>query len=347
MRPERTAPCPIGFFVAVVFIALVHTIPTCAQTALNAATARNTYDRGLRHFYWLYTFDPVGHQRRDWYQESAATWNETYEDGRYNHSRVVDANATVDGNNGIICVGDTSTLRLFIPNPDAHGANPNWLRIQQSGATSWTLFAPRIEGSESQDHGMAGRISSSQSDSSNTQSNARAEAQTRADARADAEEEARERRAEIKGKIDDLKNDIDSDEEMVEHTQNDIDDLNSCSGIGAAICQAGMPSLRSRLRELKQEIADKRHEIAELRGEQESVAADNDASSSQQTPSTADSIVDNFRVGMQRAQQMQPPAPTPLPAKSANSNSSTTSTSQCHPHGAGNAVTGYQPGCPQ
>jgi hypothetical protein len=342
MRPERTAPCSIGFFVAVVFIALVHTIPTCAQTALNATIARNTYDRGLRHFYWLYTFDPVGHQRRDWYQESTATWNETYEDGRYNHSRVVDANATVDGNNGIICVGDTSTLRLFIPNPDAHGANPNWLRIQQSGSASWILFAPRVEVSEFQDHGIAGRISSSQSDSSNMQLNAPAEAQARANARADAEEEARQRREEIKDKIDELKNDIDSDEEMVEHTQNNINDLSSCTGL-TAICEAGLPEQRSRLRELKQEIADKRQEIAELRGEEASVAVEDDAGSSHPNPSTADSIVDNFQQGMQRVQQMQPPPPQAQPAKNSPTNNSKPP-QHCT---TGNAVTGINPGCPQ
>lgn len=342
MKPEGTTSCRIGVFVAAVFIALVHTIPACAQTALNAITARNTYDRGLRHFYWLYTFDPVGHQRRDWYQESTATWSETYEDGRYNHSRVIDANATVDGNNGIICVGDTSTLRLFIPNPDAHGANPNWLRIQPSGSASWILFAPRIEVSESQDHGIAGRIASSQSDSSNTQLNAPPEAQARANVRADAEEEERQRREEIKDKIDELKNDIDSDEEMVEHTQNNINDLSSCTAL-TAICEANPPEQRSRLRELKQEIADKRQKIAELRGEEASVAVEDDAGSSHPNPSTADSIVDNFQQGMQRAQQMQPPPLQAQPAKNSPTNNSKPS-QHCT---TGNAVTGINPGCPQ
>jgi hypothetical protein len=147
MRPERTAHCLIELFVAVVLIPLVHTVPTCAQTSLNeaAATARSKYDRGLRHFYWLYTFDPVGHQRRDWYQESAETWNETYEDGRYNHSLIVDSNAVVDGNTGIIAKAETSTLRLFIPDPGATGKNPDWLRIQQQGQSTWIYFAKKIE----------------------------------------------------------------------------------------------------------------------------------------------------------------------------------------------------------
>jgi hypothetical protein len=103
---------------------------------------RNEYDKGLKHFFWLYSFDAPGHQRRDWYQESASTWNEIYEDGRINHSRVVDANAMVDGNEGIICVGDNATLRLFIPNPDAHGANPTWLRFQDRESAPWNFMAP-------------------------------------------------------------------------------------------------------------------------------------------------------------------------------------------------------------
>jgi uncharacterized protein len=123
---------------------LVPAIPIFPQAAQNT-TAKSTYDHGLRHFYWLYTYDPAGHQRRDWYQESSSTWNEIYEDGRYNHSLIVNAHAVVDGNTGIIAKAETSTLLLFIPDRDATGSNPQWLRIQQQGASSWTLFAKKFE----------------------------------------------------------------------------------------------------------------------------------------------------------------------------------------------------------
>jgi hypothetical protein len=109
--------------------------------AQSSTEAKSVYDHGLRHFYWLYTYDAVGHQRRDWYQESPSTWNEIYEDGRYNHSRMVVINANVDGNSGIVVVGDTATLRLFIPDQDAHGSHPKWLRIQQPGAANWSFLA--------------------------------------------------------------------------------------------------------------------------------------------------------------------------------------------------------------
>jgi hypothetical protein len=129
----------------VVTIGLVWAHCALSQIAPASGEASAKYDHGLRHFYWLYTYDPAGHQRRDWYQESSATWNEIYEDGRYNHSRIVDAHAEVDGNTGIVAVADTATLRLFIPDTNAHGANPGWLRIQQPGSTTWTFLAPLIE----------------------------------------------------------------------------------------------------------------------------------------------------------------------------------------------------------
>jgi hypothetical protein len=116
--------------------------PAKAPTATVAN--KGEYDKGLKHFYWLYSFDAQGHQRRDWYQESSSTWNEVYEDGRIVHSRVVDANATVEGNDGIICVGDNLTLRLFIPNPGAHGVNPTWLRFQDPGSDHWSLIGSLV-----------------------------------------------------------------------------------------------------------------------------------------------------------------------------------------------------------
>jgi len=337
MRHEGTAPWRIGFSVAVVSIALAHTIPTCAQTVLNATAARSTYDRGLRHFYWLYTFDPVGHQRRDWYQESAATWNETYEDGRYNHSRVVDANATVDGNDGIICVGDTSTLRLFIPNPDAQGVNPNWLRIQQSGATTWALFALRIEVRESQDRAIADRIPPSQADLSNTRSRARAEAQARA-------EEAEAKKADIEEKISELEQDIDGLQESVEYAQSSIDQLGSCSGIGAAICDAGASSIRRDMNKETREIREKRQEIENLRSEEGSVAMadspDTDGGGAPATTnSSANDIVNAFDQGMQRADQNQPATPAKISPAPPRPSSNKTPKKLC----TGNAVTQVNP----
>src|SRR6185437_9188775 len=56
------------------------------------------YDIGLKHFYWLYSFDPPGQQRRDWYQKSSSEWTEVYENGHNLHSKVVDAHANVEGN---------------------------------------------------------------------------------------------------------------------------------------------------------------------------------------------------------------------------------------------------------
>ena len=100
--------------------------PAQATTAVNEpetldARPPAASQHDLRHFYWIYSYDPVGHQRRDWYQESPSAWNEIYEDGRYNHSLIVDAHAVVDGNTGIVAKAETSTLLLFIPDRDATG----------------------------------------------------------------------------------------------------------------------------------------------------------------------------------------------------------------------------------
>jgi len=114
-----------------------------AARPLKAPGYKNIDDHGLRHFYTLNTSYALDHQRRDWYQESPSTWNEIHEDSLQNHWRVVDADAVVDGNRGIVCVADNTTLRLFIPNPDADGKNPTWLRIQEHGG--WQYLAPRVE----------------------------------------------------------------------------------------------------------------------------------------------------------------------------------------------------------
>ena len=137
LRPLANLTLSIGILIA-------PTIPIFSQDALNTA-GKSAYDHGLRHFYWLYTFDPAGHQRRDWYQESSSAWNEIYEDGRYNHSLIIDAHAVVDGNRGIIAKAETSTLLLFIPDRDANGSNPQWLRFLKQGESSWTLFAMKFE----------------------------------------------------------------------------------------------------------------------------------------------------------------------------------------------------------
>jgi len=131
---------------SIALITLAVICPSLARAQATGVSPQNAkYDHGLRHFYWLYLYDAPGHQRRDWYQESSVTWNEIYEDGRYNHSRIVDAHASVDGNTGVIAVGDTATLRLFIPDQDAHGSHSQWLRIQHPGATSWNYLAQLTE----------------------------------------------------------------------------------------------------------------------------------------------------------------------------------------------------------
>jgi len=81
---------------SIALITLAVICPSLARAQATGVSPQNAkYDHGLRHFYWLYLYDAPGHQRRDWYQESSVTWNEIYEDGRYNHSRIVDAHASV------------------------------------------------------------------------------------------------------------------------------------------------------------------------------------------------------------------------------------------------------------
>jgi hypothetical protein len=100
------------------------------------------YNRGLRHFYWFYIYDAVHDRRRkDWYQESATAWNECYSDGTHNHLNVVEDHANVGGNEGVICQGDDSAARIFIPNPDADGVYPKTLRYQTSERDKWGTLA--------------------------------------------------------------------------------------------------------------------------------------------------------------------------------------------------------------
>ena len=98
---------------------------------------------------------------------------------------------------------------------------------------------------------------------------ARAVTQADAQARADA---AAERKADIEEKINELNQDIDGLQEGVESKENDINQLSNCSGIGAAICEAGAAKLRRDINKDKSDIRNKRGEIAELRSEEGSAA---------------------------------------------------------------------------
>jgi hypothetical protein len=108
---------------------------------LQRSSVCEKYDHGLRHFYWQYIYDPAGHTRRDWYQQSPTVWNECYEDGRYNRLTVVEPRANLDGNEGVICKSDSSAARIFIPNVDANGMWPKTLRYQSSSTDPWVTLA--------------------------------------------------------------------------------------------------------------------------------------------------------------------------------------------------------------
>ena len=40
---------------------------------------------------------------------------------------------------------ETSTLQLFVPDPNARGVNPQWLRIKQEDSGEWKYFAQKYE----------------------------------------------------------------------------------------------------------------------------------------------------------------------------------------------------------
>ena len=92
-----------------------------------------------------------------------------------------------------------------------------------------------------------------------------------------AQNAAEAKKAEVEEKVDELEQDIDGLKESLESIQNDIDQLGQCSGVGAAICNAGAEKLRSDQRKAERELTDKQQELASLRSQDST--ADSDSSS--------------------------------------------------------------------
>jgi hypothetical protein len=90
-----------------------------------------------RTFSWKYRFDPPGQQGREWKQIGSSKWLERLESGRQNNFTVTKRPAMVEGNRGQIVEREDHALSVFIPDTNAQGNNPDWLRVWRKGDTHW------------------------------------------------------------------------------------------------------------------------------------------------------------------------------------------------------------------
>jgi len=101
-----------------------------------SSPACTQYDHGLRHIYWYYIYALAGHTRNDVYQQSPTQWLTCNEEGHVVPLRVIDAHATVNGNDGIICQTDDNS-RIFIPDIKPQGLASKLLWYQHPPDEKW------------------------------------------------------------------------------------------------------------------------------------------------------------------------------------------------------------------
>jgi hypothetical protein len=90
-----------------------------------------------RKFSWTYSYDPPGQRGREWTQLGPSKWVEVCQSGQRNTFTVTNRSATVAGNHGQIVERDDHALSVFIPNDNAQGKDPDWLRVWRRGDTKW------------------------------------------------------------------------------------------------------------------------------------------------------------------------------------------------------------------
>lgn len=93
-----------------------------------------------RQLSWTYRYDPPGQQGRTWTQVGPTRWIELCQSGQQNNFTVVNAAATVEGNRGQIVEREDHALFVFVPNANAQGVNPDWLRVWKKGDAKWSLL---------------------------------------------------------------------------------------------------------------------------------------------------------------------------------------------------------------
>lgn len=103
-----------------------------------------TVDSPPRQLTWNYQYDPAGQQGRTWTLIGNGDWVELYEAGQHTHFSVMEANADLEGNSGQVVESDGKDILVFIPDTNANGTDPDWLRSMHPGDTDWTTLAQFI-----------------------------------------------------------------------------------------------------------------------------------------------------------------------------------------------------------
>lgn len=91
-----------------------------------------------RQLIWNFQADAQGQPERIWTQVSPSVWAEVYHQGDIRHFfLVINSSANVAGNTGQIAESDNKDIDVFIPDPNASGDHPNWLRQTIPGGSNW------------------------------------------------------------------------------------------------------------------------------------------------------------------------------------------------------------------
>jgi hypothetical protein len=108
----------------------------------------------LRHLWWIYKFDPLGRQRRDWILTDSAHWVERNEDGS-TVGFTVDRAGSLDGVSGTFAKRDDQTLDAFIPDRSQTGVKSRWLMIRFGKDPAWKLLGVFAEDSRRVDDDLS------------------------------------------------------------------------------------------------------------------------------------------------------------------------------------------------
>ena len=98
-----------------------------------------------RNLTWFYLPDSLN-QKRSWTQIDAKSWIEVDHTGAHCEFTVINQSAVVEGNQGIILRKCTNDLLAFIPDHNANGTNPKWIRwADPARPDKWVNLAKHSE----------------------------------------------------------------------------------------------------------------------------------------------------------------------------------------------------------
>jgi hypothetical protein len=131
--PRRVTASSLGFARTFPLLTLLvslslSALPICLQA------------QAARKFSWTYSYDPPGQRGREWTQLGPSKWLEVCQSGQRNTFTVTNRSATVAGNHGQIVERDDHALSVFIPDANAQGKDPDWLRVWRRGIQNGRLL---------------------------------------------------------------------------------------------------------------------------------------------------------------------------------------------------------------